>query len=173
MSVTFTEGLATRGVIPAIVADRIRSELTRRTLPATTPVIVVDHGGPSPASARLRNALADEIRAELVGAIGPLAATSMEGEEHAHNRPLLAEQLDAPGFNRGDVVIAPLFLSPGRHAGANGDLAEIAHAAEVRPARPALRCHFTELIGTHPRAVDTLASALRDTLLSLHAPTFA
>lgn len=173
LSITFTDGLATRGVIPEIVADRIRGELTKRSLPATTPVIVVDHGGPSPASAMLRDALAEAIRSHLGAAIGPLAAASMEGEEHRHNRPLLAEQLETPGFNRGDVVIAPLFLSPGRHAGADGDLAEIAHAAEARPAVPPLRCHFTELIGTHPRAVDTLASALRDTLLSLHAPTFA
>ncbi len=171
-SITFTDGLAARGVIPAIVVDRIRSELTRRTLPERTPVIVVDHGGPSPASAVLRNALADEIRVELGASSGPLAVASMEGDEYAHNLPLLAQQLDAPGYNQGDVIIAPLFLSPGRHAGPDGDLAEIAHAAEDRLARPPLRCHFTELIGTHPRAVETLASALRHTLLSLHAPTF-
>lgn len=173
LTITFTDGLATRGVIPAIVADRIRNKLTQRNLPATTPVIVVDHGGPSSASALLRNALAEEIRSELGAAIGPLAAASMEGEEHGHNLPLLAQQLEAPAFNHGDVVIAPLFLSPGRHAGVDGDLAEIARAAEDRLAVPPLHCHFTELIGTHPRAVDTLASALRDTLLSLHAPTFA
>lgn len=173
LAITFTDGLATRGAIPAIVADRIRGELTDRNLPATTPVIVVDHGGPSPASALLRNALAEEIRMLLSPAIGPLAAASMEGEEHGHNLPLLAQQLEAPGFNHGDVVIAPLFLSPGRHAGTDGDLAEIARAAEDRLAVPPLHCHFTELIGTHPRAVDTLARALRDTLLSLHAPTFA
>lgn len=173
LSFTFTDGLASRGAIPEIVADRIRSKRAERSLPANTPVIVVDHGGPSPTSAALRNALADQIRVRLGNEVGPLAATSMEGDEHAHNLPLLAEQLATPGFDRGDVVIAPLFLSPGRHAGADGDLAEIARAAEDRIGAPPLRCHFTELIGTHPRAIDTLASALHDTLLSLNAPTFA
>lgn len=173
LTFTFTDGLATRGAIPAIVADRIRSKRAELSLPATTPVIVVDHGGPSPTSASLRNQLAEQIRAELGNEVGPLAATSMEGEEHPHNSPLLAEQLATPGFDHGDVVIAPLFLSPGRHAGADGDLAEIARAAEARLALPPLHCHFTELIGTHARAVDTLARALHDNLLSLKAPTFA
>jgi sirohydrochlorin ferrochelatase len=64
------------------------------------------------------------------------------------------------------VVIAPLFLSPGRHAGARGDLARIAAAAEDRTATAPLRCHFTGLVGTHPRAVDELTAALRDALHS-------
>ena len=49
----------------------------------------------------------------------------MEGEEHAHNHPLLADQLRTEGWNQGDLVVAPLFLSPGRHAGPDGDVAEI------------------------------------------------
>ena len=110
--------------------------------------------------------------------IGPLAAASMEGAEFAHNQPLYADQLAQRGFNRGDIVIAPLFLSPGRHAGPQGDLAQIARAASARSAAdgpPArlLRCHFTDLIGTHPRVVDVLADALRETLSSFQAETLA
>jgi sirohydrochlorin ferrochelatase len=74
--------------------------------------------------------------------------------------------LRQPIFNRGDVILAPLFLSPGRHAGPGGDLAQICAAASSR-------CHFTELVGTHPLAVTALADALRTTLSTLHAPTFA
>lgn len=162
---TFTASLAARGVIAAIVATRIRETITARTL-ESPPVIVVDHGGPSPVSAHLRDELAEKIRAELGPVIGPLAAASMEGAAHAHNRPLLADQLSAPGFDRGDVVIAPLFLSAGRHAGPQGDLARIAQAVEKRASSP-LRCHFTQLVGTHPRAVDALATALRETLAHL------
>ena len=83
---------------------------------------------------------------------------SPEGADYAFNEPLLAAQLRTDGFDRGEVVIAPLFLSPGRHAGPQGDLARIAAAAEV--AAPGLRCHFTGLVGTHPLAVETLARAL-------------
>lgn len=166
---TFTNGLAARGAIAAIVADRIRATIAAHHL-RMPPVVVVDHGGPSATSAALRNLLAAQIRATLGPTIGPLAAASMEGAEYVHNRPLLADQLAAPGFNHGHVVIAPLFLSPGRHAGPQGDLAKIAHAAEARVSS-ALRCHFTELVGTHPRAIDALHAALRDTLSQLPAET--
>jgi hypothetical protein len=168
---TFTEGLAARGAIADIVAERIRETIAAHAL-RPPPVIVVDHGGPSFASAALRNALAAEVRRLLGTEIGPLAAASMEGAEHPHNHPLLADQLAASGFNQADVVVAPLFLSPGRHAGPQGDLAQIARAAEDRLSAP-LRCHFTALVGTHPRAIDALALALRTTLSSLPAETLA
>jgi sirohydrochlorin ferrochelatase len=157
----FTKGLAEAGVIPTIVADRIRSVVTQRKL-LSPPVVVVDHGGPSPASATLRDQLTAEIRELLGRELGPVVAASMEG---AHG-PLLAEQLRQPKFDRGDVVVAPLFLSPGRHAGPAGDLATICGASSAR-------CHLTELVGTHPLTVDALAGALRATLLTRHAPTFA
>jgi sirohydrochlorin ferrochelatase len=176
---TFTEGLAAQGAIAGIVSERVRETIRARAL-TTPPVIVVDHGGPSFASAALRNALAAEVRRELGATIGPLAAASMEGTEHAHNQPLLADLLATAPFNSGDVVIAPLFLSPGRHAGPQGDLAQIARAAEDRvhgAACPApaggLHAHFTDLVGTHPRAVDALATALRATLSTLPAETLA
>lgn len=164
----FTEGLAARGALAGIVADRIRAILAPRRL-RMPPVIVVDHGGPSATSATLRNLLAAQIRAELGATIGPLAAASLEGAEYPHNHPLFADQLAAPGFNHGHVVVAPLFLAPGRHAGPQGDLAQIARAAEDR-LHSALHCHFTEVIGTHPRVVDTLAAALRDHLAGRNAP---
>jgi sirohydrochlorin ferrochelatase len=156
----FADGLPADSALPAIVAGRIRESTSRLGL-HRPPVIVVDHGGPSPASALVRNLVADRVRAELGGAIGPLLAASMEspdGPDFAFNRPLLAEALARPGFDSGDVVVAPLFLSPGRHAGPGGDLVRTAREAEART--PRLRCHFTELVGSHPLALETLAGAL-------------
>ncbi|MCX6956381.1 MAG: cobalamin biosynthesis protein CbiX [Verrucomicrobia bacterium] len=167
---TFTPSLADGGVIAPIVAARVRETIALAALDHP-PVIIVDHGGPSPASAALRNQIADEVCMILGSDVGPVAAASMEGGDHAHNHPLLAEQLRAPGFDAGDVVVALLFLSPGRHAGAGGDIAQICGAAETT--HPALRCHLTDLVGTHPLAADTLAAALRATLSSLHAPLSA
>jgi hypothetical protein len=51
-----------------------------------------------------------------------------------------------------------VFLLPGRHAGRGGDLEKI--ALEARTRAPALRCHFTELVGTHPLAIEFLAGAV-------------
>lgn len=156
---TFTAGLAAHEALVAIAAARIRETLAAPHL-ARPPVIVVDHGGPSAASAALRDRVAVELRARLGREVGPLAGASMEG---AHP-PLLAEQLQAPGFAGHDVIVAPLFLSPGRHAGPGGDIATIC-------AESGTRCHVTELIGTHPLAVETLAAALRDTVSTLHDPS--
>lgn len=162
---TFTDGLAARDAIPTIVADRIRTTLAAARL-VRPPVIVVDHGGPSATSASLRDELTAAIRDTLESEVGPIAAASMEGL----HPPLLAGQLRAPAFAGRDILIAPLFLSPGRHAGPDGDIARICAAAK---ADTQTRCHLTDLVGTHPLAVDTLAAALRDTLSTLHAQPFA
>ena len=145
-SFRFTEGLDRDDALTAIVAARVGETIAAQAL-SRPAVIVVDHGGPSRASSELRDRVAANLRA---------APASMESQ------PLLADRLRAPGWDKGDVVIAPLFLSPGRHAGADGDLARIARAAEAD--RPGLRCHFTGLVGTHPMANDALAGALRASL---------
>lgn len=164
----FAPGLASHGdTLVQIVASRIREVLTRERLEAP-PVIVVDHGGPSPASAQLRNRVAHALRGTLGTAVGPLIAASMEGEDYAHNRPLFADVLGTPGFDHGDVVVAPLFLAPGRHAGPHGDLAQIATAAEDRLAAPDLRCHFADLIGTHPDVIPALAAGVAQTITTFH-----
>jgi len=160
----FTDGLAAQRVLPAIVVERICETIVARHL--TRPaVILVDHGGPSADSAALRDAVARAVRARLGETTGALAAASLEG---GHG-PLFTDQLAASGFDRGDVVVAPLFLAPGRHAGPNGDLAQIARAAEDRIAAPTLRCHFTGLVGTHPLVTDALAKSLRQTLSTFSA----
>lgn len=153
---SFTEGLAARGVIPMIVADRIRATALERGL-RQPPVVVVDHGGPSAASAQLRDTLTAALRDLLEREIGPISAASMEGE----HPPLLAEHLISPAFANRDVIVAMLFLSPGRHAGPEGDVAVIA-ATALGP-----RAHLTGLIGDHPEVITTLAAALRDTLKTL------
>jgi hypothetical protein len=149
---TFTDGLAARGAIPTIVAERVRAVMRDRALTAP-PVVVVDHGGPSAASAALRDQLAQAVQQELGTSVAGVTAASMEG---AHP-PLLADELSCPAFRHHDVIVAPLFLSPGRHAGPDGDIAQICRAS-------AARCHLTELVGTHPLAIEALAHALRQIL---------
>jgi len=157
---TFTDGLGPR--LAEIVAAGVRDAIAARGLRRPA-VIVVDHGGPARSSAALRDAVTADVRVRLGDEAVAVAAASMEspeGPEFAFNRPLFADQLDAPGFREGAVVIAPLFLSPGRHAGADGDLAQIARAAESRA--PGRRCYFTGLTGAHALVVEALAQALRE-----------
>jgi sirohydrochlorin ferrochelatase len=161
---SLTRGLGDGEALAAIVSERAREAAAARGL-CRPAVIVVDHGGPSRDSAAVRDHVADDVRERLGGSIGPLAAASMEspaGPQFAFNRPLLRDVLAAPGFDSGDVLVAPLFLSPGRHAGPGGDLEGIARAAQAR--FPSLRCHFTGLVGSHPAAIEFLSGALEEAL---------
>jgi sirohydrochlorin ferrochelatase len=158
MELTFTDGLAAREILATIAADRVREQIAAHMLVRPN-VVLVDHGGPSPISAALRDRLATGVRLDLGNEIDLLAAASMEGS----HPPLLSDQLRASDFAGRDIVVGLLFLSPGRHAGAGGDVERICAASGAR-------CHLTELVGTHPLATKTLAAALRETLSVVHDP---
>jgi uroporphyrin-III C-methyltransferase len=166
----FTSGLDK--AVPVILASNIRDAIAQArhpTAPAALagaapppppwPVVIVDHGGPSRHSAVLRDQIVSEVAALLGDGAGSITGASMEspeGLEFAFNRPLLSEALGALAASGAtDAIIAPLFLSPGRHAGPDGDLAQIARAFA-----PRLRCHFTGLVGTHPLAAAALAASI-------------
>lgn len=146
----FTTGLADGGALAPIIAERVR-EVSPATVP-DAPIVLVDHGGPSSASAGLRDRVATDAAALLRRPVHPC---SMEGD----HPPRLADLLSAPGFAHREVIVAQLFLSPGRHAGPGGDIEEICHSSSAR-------CHRTALVGDHPRAAAILSSAIRRSLVS-------
>jgi sirohydrochlorin ferrochelatase len=159
---SFTRGLSDGGALAGVVAERIRETAAASGLRRPA-VIMVDHGGPVRASSEVRNRVADEVRAQLGEAIASLTAASMESPDGAgfeFNRPLLADALAE--LHSGDLLIAPLFLLPGRHAGPGGDLVRIAHEAQARA--PDLRCHFAGLVGSHPAAIEALAGGVAHAL---------
>lgn len=124
-------------------------------------VILVDHGTPVRVVNEVRHYLTDQLREHLGSSISCLQGASMEsreGEAYAFNKPLLEELLSTKGFNSGDVVIALLFLLPGRHAGDDGDVASICTRAELR--HPGLRTHFTALVGEHSGLITILEQRL-------------
>jgi len=109
-------------------------------------VFLCDHGSPIPEVTRCRDFFADALRGKLGLKEDELIACSMErreGPEYAFNEPLLEDALQQ---GKGEAVILMLFLLPGRHAGADGDVATIAkeHAPE------GLRWILSPLLGTHP-----------------------
>ncbi|MEI6862352.1 MAG: CbiX/SirB N-terminal domain-containing protein [Verrucomicrobiota bacterium] len=124
-------------------------------------VLLVDHGSPTRAVTAVRDHLAAQLRAELGADAAAVGAASMErrdGAEFDFNEPLLSRALRTEPFDTGDVVVALQFLSPGRHAGPGGDVAEICRAAEAE--RPTLRTCLTEPLAAHPLLVDVLTDRL-------------
>jgi sirohydrochlorin ferrochelatase len=116
-------------------------------------VYLCDHGSPIPEVTRCRNFFASALRNQLGLKDDELIACSMErreGAEYDFNEPLLEHALQSA---KGEAVILMLFLLPGRHAGAEGDVATI--AKEHAPAGQ--RWKLSPLLGTHP----TLASLLQ------------
>lgn len=146
--------------VAEILADQVRQ--TARARGWLRPhVILVDHGSPQPAVAVVRNHLGAQLRALLGDTVAGLAVASMERREGAaydFNEPLLATVLSTPPFNSGEVVIALQFLSPGRHAGPGGDIAEICQSAQE--ANPGLQTQMTEPIAADTRLVALLAERL-------------
>ena len=126
-------------------------------------ITLVDHGTPRIAVNLVRNFVANQL-SQLLEAddnIGVVVASSMErrdGDEYAFNEPLLENLLGTPGFDR-DVVLSMLFISPGRHAGPDGDIAEICEEAEKE--EPSLKTYMSDLFATHPGSIDVLAKRFR------------
>jgi sirohydrochlorin ferrochelatase len=109
-------------------------------------VLLCDHGSPIPEVTRCRNLFSVALRNQLGLKDDELIACSMErreGAEYDFNKPLLEDALQDA---KGEAVILMLFLLPGRHAGAEGDVATI--AKDHAPA--GLRWKLSPLLGTHP-----------------------
>lgn len=146
--------------IAGVIADQVRA--TGRAHGWARPkVVMVDHGSPQAGVARVRDHLGAQVRTILRDEIERLTVASMErreGDAYAFNEPLLATALRTPPFDHGNVVIALQFLSPGRHAGAGGDIATICEAAEAE--RRSLRTRMTEPIAGDERLLDVLTERL-------------
>jgi len=141
-----------------ILADQVRAAAQVRRWERPPKVVLVDHGSPQRAVTAVRDHLAAQMRYVLGEAIEALIAASMERRADASydfNDPLLAVALRTPPFNEGEVVVALQFLSPGRHAGPDGDVAGICASAKNEYA--SLTTVMTEPIATDARLAALLA----------------
>lgn len=142
-----------------ILQERVEEVLEGSEMPA---VVVVDHGSPAPEVTYVRNFVAGQLSVLLNTRVSRIAAASMErreGEEFKFNEPLLEKILRTNGFNHGKVIVAMMFLSPGRHAGEGGDVEAICRAAEAKFS--GLRTVRTRLVGDHPDLIRILAERFR------------
>jgi len=129
-------------------------------------VIVVDHGSPLPEVTAVRAKVTMTLRERLVDGIW-LSQAVMErrqGTAYDFNGQLLGDLLDTcikPGGSA-VVVLAMMFISPGRHAGPGGDIETICADAMAR--NPGLQVLISPLIGEHPLLIDILKSRLEAVL---------
>ena len=143
-----------------MLADRVRATIRSQGW-GRPKVVLVDHGSPQPAVTAVRNHLGEQLREELGEEVAVLTVASMErrdGPAYEFAGPLLATIMRTAPFDHGEVIIALQFLSPGRHAGPGGDVAQICEAAKAE--HPGLATAMTELLATDPRMVDLLAERL-------------
>jgi len=141
-----------------IIADHVHTTATAQGI-APSRVVLVDHGSPIPEVTAVRRWIADGLGARL-GPEASLEQAVMErrqGAEYAFNGELLATMLQQLGEcdPHTPVILAMLFLGPGRHAGPDGDIAGICAAAQS--AHPGLQIHPTPLVAEHPLLVEILA----------------
>ncbi|MFC5051082.1 sirohydrochlorin chelatase [Rubritalea spongiae] len=125
-------------------------------------VAMCDHGTPAKAVNEVRELVASQLNEILKNEISCVRACSMErreGAEYDFNEPLLENLLGQAGFSE-RVIVSMLFAGPGRHAGANGDVAGI--CAEAQKENPALETAMTALVGSEAGAlVEVLADRFR------------
>lgn len=126
-------------------------------------VALVDHGTPSTDVNAIRNKLAtllSEILADEISVLHPCSMERRAGDAYAFNDPLLEHLLGSQGFQR-DTVLSMLFLQPGRHAGADGDIDTI--CADLKRQHPSLQTFKTLLLLESPALIQHLAERITDT----------
>ncbi len=149
------EGVEGDGVLLDILEEHVAGRLDGT---GAQRVILVDHGSPRAEVTEVRDRLARQLAQRLGGRVAGVAAASMERRpepEYDFNEPLLERALRALPEGPCEVVLAMLFVSPGRHAGPGGDIVQICEAACAE--RPGLHVRMTPLVGEHPGLVRLLA----------------
>ncbi|MBK1644097.1 cobalamin biosynthesis protein CbiX [Thiocapsa imhoffii] len=145
-------------LLAEILFDLIHDTATRERIKLSR-VLLVDHGSPIPAVTEVRNWLARRLRALLDTEIelGEAVMERRAGSEYDFNGALLEDHLRklAAVDPSSPVILSMLFLSPGRHAGPGGDIAEI--CATVSADCPGFRTVYTPLVGSHPKLIEILA----------------
>lgn len=141
-----------------ILEEQIRATARGQQIPLNR-VVLVDHGSPQPSVNAVRRWLAEDLSTRL-GDDVELREAVMErrpGPAYDFNGALLADVLEA--MARADphtpVILALLFLAPGRHAGPGGDIAQMCAAAEQ--AHRGFRVHPCPLVGANPALITILA----------------
>lgn len=136
------------------LAQALQDEIENTSSPKSLgeyQVALVDHGTPVQEVNQVRETVGDKLKDLLSEQVIGFSTCSMErreGDEYSFNDPLLENLLirwAEGGANQ--VIVALFFLLSGRHAGKEGDLAEI--CAKVKEQFPAITILLTNPLGEH------------------------
>ena len=142
-----------------IVFDNIQSCRADRAATARRAVLV-DHGSPVKKVSDVRQSIARALQAQLDLPLDQACMERRPGSEYDFNGELLADWLHRQAEDGvQDVVVAMLFLLPGRHAGAEGDIEQIIR--RVMEAHPGFNVTLTRLVGENEKLVDLLHQRLQ------------
>jgi len=137
-------------------------EITIKKLGFVRPkVAMVDHGTPLPEVNFVREQVGNELQGLLSEKISGFSTCSMERRpdpKYDFNNPLLENLLSKWSGKKGEqVLVSQFFLLPGRHAGVDGDLAEI-----CKPFKHlGIRVERTDNLGSHPLVHEILADRVQ------------
>lgn len=144
-----------------MLADRVRESTASHHLSGCSlRVALVDHGSPVKEVTAVRDALAVQLGDELGELVAPCSMERRAGPEYDFNEPLLETLLAREGWREATVIVAQLFLVPGRHAGHEGDVATICARAEQTS--PGLRTMRTDVLVSHPTLIEILVDRWRN-----------
>ena len=121
-------------------------------------IILTDHGTPAEVVNHVRRSFCSSLTnamPELL--INQACMECREGSQYDFNRPLLEDLLNEIGQNTlvpQSILILMMFFLPGRHAGENGDVAEIIKRASAKNRH--LNIQISPLLGESPRLIETI-----------------
>ncbi|MEC8043768.1 MAG: CbiX/SirB N-terminal domain-containing protein [Verrucomicrobiota bacterium] len=151
--------------IARALADHSRKTI-RESKMCHPSLALVDHGTPLREVNQVREQVGDELEKLMSSEISDFSTCSMErreGKEYDFNDPLLESILEKWSENKDkdiQILVAPLFLLPGRHAGEEGDLAKICsrfHCAEKN-----ILIERSDLLGQHPLVLEVLRDRIKE-----------
>lgn len=145
-----------------ITIDHIKATASNHVLPLKN-IVLVDHGSPIPQVTAVREHIARAIQ-EMPGLdIKPEQAVMerREGKEYDFNGPLLKDWLiEKAQQGEASAIVTLIFLLPGKHAGAGGDIVEICQS--VRDRFPGFKIAISPLISEHPALLKILSRRIAD-----------
>jgi nucleoside-diphosphate-sugar epimerase/sirohydrochlorin ferrochelatase len=195
--------------IARIIVENVRAVVEREGLErrGTPPaLLLVDHGTPALEVNRVREHIGKQVNQMLqvttetadggygasreplrVSFFSTCSMERREGAQYDFNEPMLenlvenglsSDSVDTDGAPV-DIIVAPLFLLPGKHAGPGGDIAEIIEAAIERcngrcstsaggalPRQTLGKVFVAELVGAHPLLLQVIETRLKQVLLA-------